>query len=291
MSDSLSLKNQVETFYKSTTNIKTEFCIDIDSLFEDDETGKMIPIWQWAGYKTKQNAVVKTNKLKEGIDFLLMMNHKRTEGRGGNNKHQYLFTKDGFKHFLLMSNTYRGQQIRNYFIDVEKRYGREIAQATPLDKAILKFAGVLDKFNDRIETNSFANTVNTQAITEHTQEINNHEQRIQKLEKSNINKIRTNPKKHDKEICLKTVHESPYSSCCPCCGEKTSEWEIDHWFHRSNANIDAIWPVCRACNSKLGAGGDDMEGTFRHEMKNKFTAFQEFRKMQNQPKLIQKELF
>ena len=193
MSDSLSLKNQVETFYKSTTNIKTEFCIDIDSLFEDDETGKMIPIWQWAGYKTKQNAVVKTNKLKEGIDFLLMMNHKRTEGRGGNNKHQYLFTKDGFKHFLLMSNTYRGQQIRNYFIDVEKRYGREIAQATPLDKAILKFAGVLDKFNDRIETNSFANTVNTQAITEHTQEINNHEQRIQKLEKSNINKIRTNP--------------------------------------------------------------------------------------------------
>ena len=291
MSDSLTLKNQVETFYKSTTNIKTEFCIDIDSLFEDDETGKMIPIWQWAGYKTKQNAVVKTNKLKEGIDFLLMMNHKRTEGRGGNNKHQYLFTKDGFKHFLLMSNTYRGQQIRNYFIDVEKRYGREIAQATPLDKAILKFAGVLDKFNDRIETNSFANTVNTQAITEHTQEINNHEQRIQKLEKSNINKIRTNPKKHDKEICLKTVHESPYSSCCPCCGEKTSEWEIDHWFHRSNANIDAIWPVCRACNSKLGAGGDDMEGTFRHEMKNKFTAFQEFRKMQNQPKLIQKELF
>ena len=291
MSDSLTLKNQVETFYKSTTNIKTEFCIDIDSLFEDDETGRMIPIWQWAGYKTKQNAVVKTNKLKEGIDFLLMMNHKRTEGRGGNNKHQYLFTKDGFKHFLLMSNTYRGQQIRNYFIDVEKRYGREIAEATPFDNAILKLTGVLDKFNDRIETNSFANTVNTQAITEHTQEINNHEQRIQKLEKSNINKIRTNPKKHDKEICLKTVHESPYSSCCPCCGEKTSEWEIDHWFHRSNANIDAIWPVCRACNSKLGAGGDDMEGTFRHEMKNKFTAFQEFRKMQNQPKLIQKELF
>ena len=285
------LKNQVETFYKSTTNIKTEFCIDIDSLFKDDETGKMIPIWKWAGYSNKDKAIYKTKQLVEGVDFLLYKNVKRTEGRGGNNKHQYLFTKDGFKHFLLMSKTNRGQQIRNYFIDVEKRYGREIAEATPFDKAILKLTGVLDKFNDRIETNSFANTVNTQAITEHTQEINNHEQRIQKLEKSNINKIRTNPKKHDKEICFKTVNESPYSSCCPCCGEKTSEWEIDHWFHRSNANIDAIWPVCRACNSKLGAGGDDMEGTFRHEMKNKFTAFQEFRKMQNQPKLIQKELF
>ena len=291
MTDSLNLKNQVETFYKSTTNNNTEFCIDIDNLFEDDETGKMIPIWQWAGYKTKQNAVVKTNKLKEGIDFLLMMNHKRTEGRGGNNKHQYLFTKDGFKHFLLMSNTYRGQQIRNYFIDVEKRYGREIAQATPIDQVISKVIGAFDEINNQLQTHSFANTVNTQAITEHTQEINNHEQRLQKLEKSNINNIRTKIKNKDKEICLKTIEKYPYNSCCPCCNEKTSDWEIDHWFHRSNANIDGIWPVCRACNSKLGAGGNDIEGTFRNEVRNKFLAFREFRKMQNKPKLIQKELF
>ena len=291
MSDSLTLKNQVETFYKSTTNIKTEFCIDIDSLFKDDETGKMIPIWQWSGYSTKQRAINKIYKLKEGTDFLLNNNVKLQGSKTGQKINQYLFTKDGFKHFLLMSNTNRGQQIRNYFIDVEKRYGREIAQATPIDQVISKVMGAFDEINNQLQTQSFANTVNTQAITEHTQEIIDHEQRIQKLEKSNINKIRTNPKKHDKQICLKTVNESPYSSCCPCCGEKTSEWEIDHWFHRSNANIDAIWPVCRACNSKLGAGGDDMEGTFRHEMKNKFTAFQEFRKMQNQPKLIQKELF
>ena len=60
MSDSLLLKNQVETFYKSTTNIKTEFCIDIDSLFEDSETGEMIPIWQWAGYSNKDKAIYKT---------------------------------------------------------------------------------------------------------------------------------------------------------------------------------------------------------------------------------------
>jgi phage anti-repressor protein len=182
----LLLKNQVETFYKSTTNIKTEFCIDIDSLFKDDETGKMIPIWQWSGYSTKQRAINKIYKLKEGTDFLLNNNVKLQGSKTGQKINQYLFTKDGFKHFLLMSNTNRGQQIRNYFIDVEKRYGREIAEATPFDKAILKLTGVLDKFNDRIETNSFANTVNTQAITEHTQEINNHEQRIQKLEKSDI---------------------------------------------------------------------------------------------------------
>ena len=132
----MTLKNQVETFYKSTTNIKTEFCIDIDSLFKDDETGKMIPIWQWSGYSTKEKAVYKTKQLVEEIDYKVHKDVKLQGSKTGQKINQYLFTKDGFKHFLLMSNTYRGQQIRNYFIDVEKRYGREIAQATPLDKAI-----------------------------------------------------------------------------------------------------------------------------------------------------------
>ena len=291
MSDSLTLKNQVETFYKSTTNIKTEFCIDIDSLFKDDETGKMIPIWQWSGYSTKEKAVYKTKQLVEEIDYKVHKDVKLQGSKTGQKINQYLFTKDGFKHFLLMSNTNRGQQIRNYFIDVEKRYGREIAQATPIDQVISKVMGAFDEINNQLQTQSFANTVNTQAITEHTQEIIDHEQSIQKLEKSNINKIRTKIKNKDKEICLKTIQKYPYNNCCPCCDEETSEWEIDHWFHRSEANIDAIWPVCRPCNVKLGAGGNDKEGTFRNEVRNKFYAFREFRKMQNKPKLIQKELF
>ena len=287
----MTLKNQVETFYKSTTNIETEFCIDIDSLFEDDETGKMIPIWQWAGFARKDAAKRRLKNLVESVDFLLHTEVERSSGSGGQNKIKILLTKDGFKQLLMLANTERGKQIRLYFIDVEKRYGREISQATPMDQAFSKLLGVLDKFNDRIETNSFANTVNTQAITEHTQEIIDHEQRIQKLEKSNINKIRTKIKNKDKEICLKTIQKYPYNNCCPCCDEETSEWEIDHWFHRSEANIDAIWPVCRPCNVKLGAGGNDKEGTFRNEVRNKFYAFREFRKMQNKPKLIQKELF
>lgn len=163
----------------------------------------MIPIWQWSGYSTKQRAINKIYKLKEGTDFLLNNNVKLQGSKTGQKINQYLFTKDGFKHFLLMSNTNRGQQIRNYFIDVEKRYGREIAEATPFDNAILKLTGVLDKFNDRIETNSFANTVNTQAITEHTQEINNHEQRIQKLEKAILIKLEQIQKNTIKKYVLK----------------------------------------------------------------------------------------
>ena len=155
----------------------------------------MIPIWQWSGYSTKEKAVYKTKQLVEEIDYKVHKDVKLQGSKTGQKINQYLFTKDGFKHFLLMSNTNRGQQIRNYFIDVEKRYGREIAQATPIDQVISKVLGAFDEINNQLQTQSFANTVNTQAITEHTQEIIDHEQRIQKLEKSNINKIRTTPKK------------------------------------------------------------------------------------------------
>ena len=131
MSEKLILESQVEKLVEQTYHADDEFCIDLDVLFPD-ETGEMIPIWKWSGYKTKENAVYKTNKLKEGEDFLLLKNQKRTEGRGGNNKHQYLFTKDGFKQFLMLSNTQRGEQIRLYFIDVEKRYGSMMNQPTVL---------------------------------------------------------------------------------------------------------------------------------------------------------------
>jgi len=290
MSEKLILENQVEKLVKQTYNASDEFCIDLDALFEN-ETGEMIPIWQWAGFARKDAAKRRLKNLVESVDFLLHSEVERNIGSGGQNKIKIYLTKDGFKQLLMLANTERGKQIRLYFIDVEKRYSSMMNQPTPIDQVISKVMGAFDEINNQLQSQSFTSSINTQAITEHTQEINDHEQRIQKLEKSNINKIRINPKKNDKDICFKTVENFPYNNCCPCCGEQTSDWEIDHWFHRSKANIDAIWPVCRSCNSNLGAGGNDMEGTFRHEMKNKFTTFQELRKMQNQPKIIQKKLF
>ena len=88
MSEKLILESQVEKLVEQTYNANDEFCIDLDSLFED-ETGEMIPIWKWSGYSTKQKAINKIYKLKEGIDFLLNQNVKQTDGRGGHNNHQY----------------------------------------------------------------------------------------------------------------------------------------------------------------------------------------------------------
>jgi len=297
MSEKLILESQVEKLVEQTYNADDEFCIDLDALFAD-ETGEMIPIWQWAGYKTKQNAVVKTNKLEEGIDFLLMMNHKRTEGRGGNNKHQYLFTKDGFKHFLLMSNTNRGQQIRKYFIDVEKRFGLEIKESTPFDVVIQKVIGAFDQINHKLSQRETDQLITNQILHEHEERHNQSDERHDKtdikfdlLEKK-IKKFETrkDPRKADKDSCMKLIKGSYYNKSCPCCGEKTEVWEIDHFYDSSKNHITEIWPVCKPCNQDLGTGGDLKKESFRKEKELEFLLFQKLLKEQNKPRHIQEEL-
>ena len=298
MSEKLILESQVEKLVEQTYNANDEFCIDLDSLFED-ETCEMIPIWKWSGYKTKENAVYKTNKLKEDEDFLLLKNQKRTEGRGGNNKHQYLFTKDGFKHFLLMSNTNRGQQIRNYFIDVEKRFGREIKESTPFDVVIQKVIGAFDQINHKLSQRETDQLITNQILHEHEERHNQSDERHDKTEtkvasiEKELTKLksRKDPKKADKDSCMKLIQGSYYNNSCPCCGKKTEVWEIDHFYDSSKNRLSEIWPVCKPCNQKLGTGGDLKKGSFRKNHEIDFELFQKTLNKQIEPNVIQKRLF
>lgn len=295
MSEKLILESQVEKLVEQTYNANDEFCIDLDVLFPD-ETGEMIPIWKWSGYSTKQKAINKIYKLKEGIDFLLNQNVKQTDGRGGHNNHQYLFTKDGFKQFLMLSNTERGKQIRLYFIDVEKRYGSMMNQPTVLTQQLKQIAGELigslRQITNETKENSFAHKVNTQAIIENTEEIQIVKKDVEDVKKELTKlKSRKDPKKADKDACMKLIKGSYYNSCCPCCGEETEVWEIDHFYDSSKNRLSEIWPVCKPCNQKLGTGGDLKKGSFRKDQEIKFELFQQLLMNQNKPNVIQTKLF
>ena len=301
MSEKLILESQVEKLVEQTYNADDEFCIDLDVLFAD-ETGEMIPIWKWAGYSNKDKAIYKTKQLVEGVDFLLYKNVKRTEGRGGNNNHQYLFTKDGFKQFLMLSNTERGKQIRLYFIDVEKRYGNMMNQPTVLTQQLKQIAGELigslRQITNETKENSFAHKVNTQAIIEHGEEIgkNTEEIKIVKKDVEDVKKeltklkSRKDPKKVDKDSCMKLIKDIYYNNSCPCCGLETKIWEYDHFYDSSKNHLTEIWPVCKPCNQKLGTGGDLKKGSFRKDHEIKFETFQQLLEKQNKPKHIQEEL-
>jgi len=294
MSEKLILESQVEKLVEQTYNADDEFCIDLDALFTD-ETGEMIPIWKWSGYSTKQKAINKIYKLKEGIDFLLNQNVKQTDGRGGHNNHQYLFTKDGFKQFLMLSNTERGKQIRLYFIDVEKRYGSMMNQPTVLTQQLKQIAGELigslRQITNETKENSFAHKVNTQAIIENTEEIKIVKKDVEDVKKELTKlKSRKDPKKIDKDSCMKLIKDIYYNNCCPCCGLETKIWEYDHFYDSSKNHLTEIWPVCKPCNQKLGTGGDLKKGSFRKDHETKFETFQQLLEKQNKPKHIQEEL-
>ena len=298
MSEKLILESQVEKLVEQTYNANDEFCIDLDSLFED-ETGEMIPIWQWSGYSTKDKAVYKTKFLVEKVDYKLHKDVKLQGSKTGQKINQYLFTKDGFKQFLMLSNTERGKQIRLYFIDVEKRYGREIKQTTPIDQIISKVIGAFDQINHKLSQRETDQLITNQILHEYEERHNKSEERHDKTEikvdllekKFKKFETRKDPKKADKDSCMKLIQGSYYNNSCPCCGEKTEVWEIDHFYDSSKNRLCEIWPVCKPCNQKLGTGGDLKKGSFRKDKEIKFELFQQLLKNQNEPNEVQIKLF
>jgi phage anti-repressor protein len=298
MSEKLILESQVEKLVEQTYHADDEFCIDLDALFEN-ETGEMIPIWQWAGFARKDAAKRRLKNLVESVDFLLHSEVERNSGSGGQNKIKILLTKDGFKQLLMLANTERGKQIRLYFIDVEKRYGREIKQTTPIDQIISKVIGAFDQINHQLTQNKTDQLITNQILHEYEERHNKSEERHDKTEikvdllEKKIKKFesRKDPKKVDKDSCMKLIKDIYYNNSCPCCGLETKIWEYDHFYDSSKNHLTEIWPVCKPCNQKLGTGGDLKKGSFRKDHEIKFETFQQLLEKQNKPNVIQEELF
>jgi len=296
----LTLKNDVEVFYTNVVkDSDDEFCIDLDTLFEN-ETGEMIPIWKWVGFSRKDHAKRKCiNSLAKEIDYLLLLKGERNIRHGGQNKIKILLTKDGFKQLLMLANTERGKQIRLYFIDVEKRYSSMLDQPTPMDQTLAKLIGTFDYINNKLIQGEADQLVTNQILNEYEVRHNKSDQRHDKTEievasiQKELTKLksRKDPKKADKEACLKLVRSDLYRSFCPCCDQKTENFEIDHFYDSSKNHLSEIWPVCKPCNQILGVGGDLKDGSFRKEKERNFMAFQQILQNQNRPKSIQKSLF
>ena len=299
MSEKLILESQVEKLVEQTYRADDEFCIDLDALFED-ETGEMIPIWRWVGFARKDHAKRKCiNSLAKEIDYLLPFKEEQNLGSGGHNKIKILLTKDGFKQLLMLANTERGKQIRLYFIDVEKRYSSMMSQSTPVDQIISKVIGAFDQINHKLSQRETDQLITNQILHEHEERHNQSDERHDKTEikvdllekKFKKFETRKDPKKADKDSCMKLIQGSYYNNSCPCCGKKTEVWEIDHFYDSSKNRLSEIWPVCKPCNQDLGTGGDLKKGSFRKDKEIKFELFQQLLKNQNEPNEVQIKLF
>ena len=100
----------------------------VDRWLSAEKEGVEFPVefdiaWKLAGYTRKDNAKRRlTNKssyLKENRDYLLTSGEWLVSGRSSDSM---LLSCDAFKHFCLMAETEQGEQIRQYFIESEKKW-------------------------------------------------------------------------------------------------------------------------------------------------------------------------
>jgi phage anti-repressor protein len=65
----------------------------------------------------------------ERRDFILLLNHQRqTGGSGGHNRKEYYYTINAAKKICMMASTPKGNEVREYFLECERRAGIGIAR-------------------------------------------------------------------------------------------------------------------------------------------------------------------
>jgi hypothetical protein len=94
----------------------------IDSWYEAEQNGNQFPVdfdvaWKITGYSRKDSAKRKLPKSSQGKLY-----HKSVEKTGGRPVEKIHLSCDGLKHLGLMSETSEGEAIRQYFIEVEKKW-------------------------------------------------------------------------------------------------------------------------------------------------------------------------
>jgi len=98
----------------------------IDQWIQEEDQGVQYPVdldiaWQLAGYKKKQEGLINCrNNLIEGVDFS-QKSVKNPSGKGRSVIKMFL-TCDGLKQLCLLARTLEGRQVRQYFIECEKKW-------------------------------------------------------------------------------------------------------------------------------------------------------------------------
>lgn len=106
----------------------------INRWIEEEAQGKRFPVdfeiaWKVAGYsekgKGKRRLTSKASHLVEGEDYKIIKGDIARSGKSGlcgRFSDSITMSCDAFKHFCLLAETHEGRQIRQYFIEAEKKW-------------------------------------------------------------------------------------------------------------------------------------------------------------------------
>ena len=152
----------------------------IDKWLEQERNGVRFPVdfdtaWHIAGYSKKANAKRKLTKLIEGSDFCSDVSKNPGRGRSS---YSINLTCDALKHFCLLAETEEGRQIRDYFIECEKKWKLveqhhpEVAQEINLELRKMEMQSEILKLqNDNLRLQGELRNIDSTMITLHGVEL------------------------------------------------------------------------------------------------------------------------
>ena len=155
----------------------------IDKWLEQERNGVRFPVdfetaWCIAGYSRKDSAKRKLSKMTEGTDFHRFVEVKQRHQRGAVEVEVFTLTCDALKHFCLLAETEQGRQIRNYFIECEKKWKLveqhhpEIAQEINLELRKMEMQGEILKLqNENLRLQGELRNIDSSMITLHGVEL------------------------------------------------------------------------------------------------------------------------
>lgn len=101
---------KLESKFRKILRSKESYPVDFDQA------------WEWVGYSSKQKGkdslirnFIENDHYTRSVEMV-----KRKQG-GGATKEKILLTKDTFKMFCMLAQTSKGNEVREYFIKVEKK--------------------------------------------------------------------------------------------------------------------------------------------------------------------------
>ena len=86
-----------------------------------------------------------------GKNLLAKIGEEKEDERGGSNKIDYFITLGLAKHIAMMEMNERGHQIRNYFIECEKKL-KEISKPEPIDELLMISKMAMEMYETKMKT-------------------------------------------------------------------------------------------------------------------------------------------
>ena len=268
MSD-LILKQQVEALYQQSIASEKEFCIDLEGQSPDGQL-----LWQWAYLSRADNArrsVVGKKQLIEGEHYLLLRSEVQVPHQGGMRSQEVVrivFSLEGFELWLLMLDTPRGHEIRQFFRQCHKRLQLEMSQPTAMTQVNEAIVRLADTVNSGL-------TQTNNRLVQVEEKASRIDQKVDQLvlEVAGLAKKSHKRKDFSPEVrrLYQAVVDDQYHGACPCCRQHKAKMQVDHWYDRSRNKRDDGWLICTDCNTMLGPGGSRERDAYAI----KFKLFQE----------------